>query len=513
MSDRTGSVAPPRRGLAESALPWLTAWWVPIAALTVIGASVRFVGLDRQSFWIDEVVTVELLAKPLPGMLETLPHAESTPPLYYVLAWFWSRFAGLDEVGLRSLSALCGTLTIPVSYGAARALIGHRVGVIVAALAAVSPLLVWYSQEARAYSLFVFLGALSFLAFVRALEVPSPRRLAFWAGASSLMIVTHYFGVFLLGPEALMLLYLRRSRATWAATGAIVGVGLAVLPLAVYQVLFSSSRWIRLVDLAARVEETVRQLLVPGPPSLWAGAGVAENVARAWWPLGIVVLVSALTALAVIGSREEKRGALVALGVGLAAAGIPVLMSLAAALVTGGRGDVFLYRNVIVAWLPLTVVVGAALGARRAGRVGLLAASLLVVWSLAEVVHDTTTPGRQRDDWRLVTAGLDGPAGQVVLLSPSWEIAALQHYVPGLREPGGRIATRQIDLLIRRHVPSYSPAVRTLSPPPGFTRVGTRELQNWTLTRYRSPRQVYLDVSELRVAPAEASRVSLVRVR
>jgi len=508
-------VTAPRRGPRMNRYRLMTASWVPVVIVTAIGGAVRFVGLDRQSFWIDEVVTVGLLARSLPDMLGALPDAESTPPLYYILAWLWSRMSGLDEVGLRALSALFGTLTIPVCYGAARTLIGHRAGVIVAALAAVSPLLVWYSQEARAYSLFAFLGALSFLTFARALEEPSPRRLAFWSGASSLMIVTHYFGIFLLAAEALVLLHQRRSRATWAATGAIVGVGLAILPLAVYQVLFSSSRWIRLVDLAARFEETVRQLLVPGPPSLWAGAGVAENVARTWWPLGIVLLVCALATVAAIGSRKERRGALVALGVGLAAAGIPLLMSLAAVLVTDGRGDVFLYRNVVVAWLPLAVVIGAALGARRAGLGGILAASALVAWSFAVVVQDASDPERQRDDWRLVTAALDGPAGQVVLLSPSWEIAALEHFVPGLRELGERrIATRQIDLLVRRHVPSYSPAVDTLRPPPpGFRRVETRTLQNWLLTRYRSRRPVYLDAVDLRVAPEDASRVPLVRAR
>ena len=72
----------------------LTSTWVTVATLTAIGAAVRFVGLDRQSFWIDEVITVELLAKSLPDMLGTLPDAESTPPLYYVLAWLWSRVAG-----------------------------------------------------------------------------------------------------------------------------------------------------------------------------------------------------------------------------------------------------------------------------------------------------------------------------------------------------------------------------------------------------------------------------------
>ena len=190
-------------------------------------------------------------------------------------------------------------------------------------------------------------------------------------------------------------------------------------------------------------------------------------------------------------------------------------MSLAAALVTGGRGDVFLYRNVIVAWLPLAVVVGAALGAQRAGGVGLVAASALVASSFAVVVHDATDAERQRDDWRARHGGAGrSRRARSCVLSPSWQIAALQHHVPGLRELGSsRIATRQIDLLVRRHVPSYSPAVEALSPPPGFTRVRTRELQNWMLTRYRSRRPIYLDVAELRVIPEDASRVPLVRAR
>ena len=494
------------------AAPRFTRAWAPVTTITAIGAGVRFAGLDRQSFWIDEIVTAGLLAKPLFEMLATLPDSESTPPLYYVLAWLWSRVAGVDEVGLRSFSALLGTLAIPVCYAAARGLVSHRAGVIVAALAAVSPLLVWYSQEARAYSLFVLLGALSFLAFTQALDEPSRRSLAFWASASSLTLLTHYFGVFLVAAEAAILLYRHRGRDTWAATAAIVGVGLAVLPLAAYQAIFSSSRWIRFVDLPARVEETVRQLVVPSAPSIWAGAGVPDDYGRSLWPLGVAMILVAVGTIVWQGSRRERRGALVALGVALAAAGAPVLMALAAALLTEGRGDVFLYRNVIVAWLPLAVVIGAALGARRAGLVGLLAACALTVWSLTVVVHNATTPERQRDDWRLVSRALETSASRLVLLSPSWQMAALEYHIPGVRELGDRrIATRRVDVLVRRTVPSYSPAVESLSLPPQFTRLETRELENWALTSFESPEPVYLEASDLGPGPPGASWVPMVR--
>jgi mannosyltransferase len=493
---------------------WSRRTWFPVAIVTAVGAGVRFIGLGQQSFWIDEIITVELVSKSLVEMLRALPDAESTPPLYYLLAWLWSRAVGADEAGLRSLSALLGTLTIPVSYGAARALVSHRAGVIVAALCAVSPLLVWYSQEARAYSLFVLLGALSFLFFARALAEPSRRQLGLWAAASSLMLLTHYFGVFLVAAEASILLYRHRGRAAWASTGAIVAVGLAVLPLAAYQAAYASSRWIRFIDLDARVAEAVRQLLVPGAPSIWAGAGVAEDHDGRWLlPLGIAMILGAVAATVLLGSREERRGGLIALGVGSATLGVPILISLAAAVVTGGRGDVFLYRNVIVAWLPLAIVLGVALGARRAGAVGVLAATALTVSSFAVVVHTATTPRLQRDDWHLVSQALGQSEGQVVFLSPSWQMAALEHHVADLRPLGRGAATTQVDLLVRREVPSYSPAVGRLRLPPDFHLIETRELQNWVLTRFRARARIYLDGVDVGVAPPEASYVPLVRVR
>ena len=59
-------------------------------------------------------------------MLRDLPDQESAPPVYYLLAWVWGHVLGFGEGGLRSLSALAGTLTIPVAYAAATRLAGRR---------------------------------------------------------------------------------------------------------------------------------------------------------------------------------------------------------------------------------------------------------------------------------------------------------------------------------------------------------------------------------------------------
>src|SRR5438270_14060284 len=134
-----------------------------VVALTVLGAVLRLYRLGHQGFWFDEGNTA-LLVHFSPGkMLGLIPETESTPPLYYCVAWAWARVFGYGEVGLRSLSALAGVAMIPVLYGAGVRLISRRAGVIAAALAACIPLLIWYSQEARSYQLLALLTALSLL--------------------------------------------------------------------------------------------------------------------------------------------------------------------------------------------------------------------------------------------------------------------------------------------------------------------------------------------------------------
>ena len=117
-----------------------------VLALTALGAALRFPTLDRQSFWLDELVTVSLLDRGLGDVLHEIPRTEATPFVYYVVAWLWGSVFGLGEVGIRSLSALAGTATIPVAYGAGAVLASRRAGLVAAGLVAVNPFLVWYAQ-------------------------------------------------------------------------------------------------------------------------------------------------------------------------------------------------------------------------------------------------------------------------------------------------------------------------------------------------------------------------------
>src|SRR3954470_833450 len=119
-----------------------------VVALTALAAALRFPTLGVQSYWADEAITARLLDQGLRHMVDAIPASESTPPLYYVLAWLWTRVFGLGEAGLRSLSAVFGTLLVPVAYVLGARIASVRAGLATAALVAVNPLLWWYSQEA-----------------------------------------------------------------------------------------------------------------------------------------------------------------------------------------------------------------------------------------------------------------------------------------------------------------------------------------------------------------------------
>src|SRR3954454_23395163 len=104
-----------------------------LAGLIVLAAALRFATLGVQSLDSDEGFTAEIARKSLGGALSQVPHTESTPPLYYALLWLWAKLFGTSEYALRSLSALAGTLAVPVTYAIGATLRSRRAGLIAAA--------------------------------------------------------------------------------------------------------------------------------------------------------------------------------------------------------------------------------------------------------------------------------------------------------------------------------------------------------------------------------------------
>ena len=364
-----------------------------VAALTAAAALLRLYEIGHQGLWFDEAYTVMLVKLPLARMLQTIPRTESTPYLYYLLAWPWARVFGTGAAGLRSLSALAGVAVVPVAYLAAQALLESRpAGLAVAALTAFNPLLIWYSQEARAYELLVLTSAISLLAFARARELPTGRRLAAWALASALALATHYDAALLVLPEAVWLLASERRRpAAWLAVLFVAASGGALLPLLIKQAGEHNAAWISKAPLRARLGQILPQFLL--------GTGSRGYSTLTW--VAFALALSALLLLAIRGERPQRARA--AAAAALALAGFALVMAVDAA-----GADTVLTRNLLALWLPAAVALGAGLGLHRAGRLGAFVTVALCALGLFATISVTTDPALQRPDWPAVARAL-GP--------------------------------------------------------------------------------------------------------
>jgi hypothetical protein len=471
---------------------------VPIlVVLTLIAAALRFGTLDVQSIWGDEAATIVLVQRGFSGMLSHLAKSESAPPLYYVIVWGWTKVVGAGPLGFRSLSALAGTATVPVMYLAARRL-STRAGLWAAALTAFNPAMYYYSQEARTYALLILFSAIAFVLWQGALERPDGKRLALWAGASILALLTHYFAAFLLLPEAVML----GRRAGWRriapALGALALTGLALTPLAAAQRSSGQSSWIEGTSLISRAAETVKEFLV----GLY---GPAEIVSA-----GVAGVLAALAVLLVLRAEERQRRLARDATV---VAGVAVLLPLI--LAATHLVDVFDGRNVIAAWVPYAVLIAAGLGGARAGRVAKLTGIGLCVVSLAVILATDTMPAYQRDDWRALAKGLSGPAAGSLIVTPADGLLPLGIYVPRLRQAASlHVLTREVEfvaLRVRRTGRSPGPAVVPASSPVGFRAVGISRTATYAISRFRSSRLISVSTSELRRMTPESGSEVLIR--
>lgn len=130
-----------------------------LAVVLLVAALLRLWRLDGQSLWVDEILTLQA-ANVGGGLSLREAFWNIQGPLHSTLIHFVSRVSA-SEVALRAPSAVAGIAAVPVIYLLGRDMVGRRVGLVAAALAAVSPFAVWYSQEVRNYSLVLLFSSVA----------------------------------------------------------------------------------------------------------------------------------------------------------------------------------------------------------------------------------------------------------------------------------------------------------------------------------------------------------------
>ncbi len=448
----------------------LAPWW-PLLALTLLAAALRLATLDLQSFWYDEAFTpLHVLHPSLWATLKSVVHTENTPPLWYLLAWADSRVLGSGEIALRLPSALAGIATVPVAWAIGRELADRRAAIVCAALVAVNPLFVWYSQEARAYSLFVLMVALAMLCFVRAERDPTPAHMAAFALSGSLALVSHYFAVFLLIPMVLWLAGEQRTRRAAApAIGVLALVGAALLPLISAQG-GHGTQWIGRWPLSQRLQ-AIPQYFLTGYSGAPLGHGVELLVALP------ILAGLGLGLLRMSEQPQPRRAATIPLAIAAGGVLIPIV------LVALGA-DYLAPRNLVAAMIPLTALIAVVVVWPGTGRAGSALATTIASAFLLISLDVDLSPRLQRGNWRDLAAALRAAPRAHAITTVELGSAPLQYYLPGLHDlrRGSSVRVSEIDET------GYAPVRASAAEPPapGFRLLARVDVDGLILYRFIS---------------------------
>jgi hypothetical protein len=333
-------------------------------ALCAVGA--RLPAVYDRPFWEDEVASARVLTEPSVGsMLHRVTQTESTPPLWYAVAWLVHRF----DVPLRDerlLSVAFGAILAASVVVLARRFVPLPLAATAGLMTALGGEFVRHGHELRAYELFALLSCLFGLCLVRLLEAPSPQRTAALATTVAVGGATHYFFAYSV-LAALGWLWLdprarparRRASLAIAVGGAVAA---ACTPIMVAQYRHHRYAWIGPFDLRSVLAVPLRLFT-----SVANGTSLGEALS--------------LASIAVVAVGCWRLAATTAGAVVAVLAVVPLVVS---ALAWLAGADTFDLRNLIAVGPFLAIAATAALASLRP-RVGVTAAAATVAALVASL--------------------------------------------------------------------------------------------------------------------------------
>lgn len=338
--------------------------WVG-SLLALVAFGLRAFELSKQSFWYDEAFSVYLARFDL-ATITARTAADIQPPLYYYLLNVWMAVAGDSEFAVRFLSLLFGVLIVPLMFVTAKRLFGQNAALFAALIATLSALYLWYSQEARMYTLITFLGLLSSYALVRgtATKVATTgagegrRWWIVFVGASVAAVYTHYFAFALLAFQLVYALWAnfryghKALRAIVVSFGVILVAFLPWVPFVLNR-LGEDASYFR-GDL--KLDEALRHIAINFAVGESVLEGIAQYIAIGWL-VGLAIAVGAM--LADRGRRTADGGKRTANG--LVFALLYLVVPLVLLLFLFSRNPKFNARYLMLASPGMYLLLGAGL--------------------------------------------------------------------------------------------------------------------------------------------------------
>lgn len=170
-------------------------YWPAVVGIILLAALIRLLFLDVQSIAFDESFSLAVGSTSWPLLFQAILSDGVHPPLFYALHKVALTIWGHSEFGQRFLAAVFSLLGLPILYQLGKRLFNPGIGLLAMLLLALNPLHVWFSQEARMYSLLSMLVTLSMFFFWEALNKRSHRAWVKLMMTNAFIFLIHYFGL------------------------------------------------------------------------------------------------------------------------------------------------------------------------------------------------------------------------------------------------------------------------------------------------------------------------------
>jgi hypothetical protein len=177
-----------------------------ILFLILLNSFLKFYGIGKSSFWIDEAYSVSLAQRDIAEIIKTCSSTDN-PPFYFVLLHYWSKVFGISETAVRSMSAVFSISTVILLFHFVNKNIGFTTAIFVSLIFSLSGQHLYYAQETRNYAVVIFLSVLSAGFYLELFSSGKKSTLVFITLTNILLICTHYIAGFLLACEGIVALF------------------------------------------------------------------------------------------------------------------------------------------------------------------------------------------------------------------------------------------------------------------------------------------------------------------
>ncbi|MAU08479.1 MAG: hypothetical protein CL607_01560 [Anaerolineaceae bacterium] len=182
-----------------------------LVLILLLAALVRLVGSTHFTLWTDEGWTTWFVQDQNPLLTMGRLLRSRHPPLFFITLATWQNFAGTSHLAMRFPEIMMGIFATAVVYRLAADVFNLRVGLYAALLFSVLDIAVYYTQEVRHYGWLMSIGALTSMLFLRFIKEPSNRHWLMYSISVTLLMLTHYFGIFIMGIQFLFGMFLWRA--------------------------------------------------------------------------------------------------------------------------------------------------------------------------------------------------------------------------------------------------------------------------------------------------------------